>query len=478
MPFVSQIFYPSGENASSPLPVEGDARNVPDRFRYPPNVVPFPNNDNHFPTKPPPNSAPSDWRFFKRVFIGTTVASHTFLGSWEVIDYVDQYIDYYTVPLNEQKPPLSHFVRDYRNPIYGMPIPFGAANQQHVWSYYGGHPDNAHGSTGQYMAPPIFGMDLVTSPGIPEEWKVIPSWVGAVIKFWGQLDGPSWGWTGRNDECYVRIREGESSFTATRPYASPWRQINPNVERFNPPRRTPRIPRMPRPRLPRVPDEWIWISPPTQPMVPRAGSGPRPRRRGMPAQRQMPGYTPRAGSAPPNTGVKEAKVKNRAWVIAVAVFHALDEVSEFGDFVDVLFNALPEATVKRWKKAHANRQFVDQAGQYGIGGADWKMRAIFYNWEHIDVGAALENWLLNWIEDKVIGEISRGLPVTTINALGHTKYDPEREERNGQRLSHEAMIAVQLKNALDAAGVRWPEYGNTLGDFIKRHHPTVYGGAT
>jgi len=128
---------------------------------------------------------------------------------------------------------------------------------------------------------------------------------------------------------------------------------------------------------------------------------------------------------PPKTRVRERKVMTRGKKMAVALFKALDHISETAEIVDALYQALPKdvrdrwekdrgahwAKVDgRWKKVGLSRGLIDNAGQYGIAGADWKLQALWHNWHKLDVRQAVKNIIANEIQDRVLGQFYKHLP--------------------------------------------------------------------
>lgn len=118
-------------------------------------------------------------------------------------------------------------------------------------------------------------------------------------------------------------------------------------------------------------------------------------------------FVPPANPAPPGPGVKERK--NRTTYIVLSI---LDKVSEGAEVVDALFDALPKEVKDRWGncKPVKSRGLIDQAGQYGIDNADCKLRALWHNWEKVDLEEAVENIVTNVIEDAIAGYAFKRLP--------------------------------------------------------------------
>jgi hypothetical protein len=161
--------------------------------------------------------------------------------------------------------------------------------------------------------------------------------------------------------------------------------INPNIARFvNPtpqPLSTP-VPR-PAPQAHRIAE--ITVSP-------RDRSGLRPRSRPAPRVARA------ARSRPPEDGVKERKGK--AAQVGAALFSALDKLSEGSEVVDAFYQALPAHVRKRWNRPERPG---DNMGQYGIDGADWKLQALYHNWDKVDLNEAIKNVLANELEDRLYG---------------------------------------------------------------------------
>lgn len=134
-----------------------------------------------------------------------------------------------------------------------------------------------------------------------------------------------------------------------------------------------------------------------------------------------------------DSAVRERKALSRSAKLGILLAKWVDNASEAAEVVDAVYEALPDDVRKAWEKkqgAHWVRDkktgkwkwYVpsrpgDQYGQYGVDGADWKLRAIWYNYDKIDVEAALINIAKNHLSDSVIGRIKRGLPRQTGAAL-------------------------------------------------------------
>ncbi len=108
-----------------------------------------------------------------------------------------------------------------------------------------------------------------------------------------------------------------------------------------------------------------------------------------------------ARSTPPPKGTKE--LKSNAGKYGAAIARLLDRISEGSEVIDAIYKALPADVRKRWEKGRDLDRQGDQAGQYGISGADWKIQAIWHNVLKIDANKALQNILLNEFSDKLYG---------------------------------------------------------------------------
>lgn len=112
---------------------------------------------------------------------------------------------------------------------------------------------------------------------------------------------------------------------------------------------------------------------------------------------------------PPTRRERESKVITRSVQIGLGLQKALDGISENAEIVDSFFSALPPDVQKRWNDKAERRGLTDNAGQYGIDGADWKLQALWYNWEKVDVSKALVGIVGNTLEDEAFGKLYRGI---------------------------------------------------------------------
>lgn len=123
---------------------------------------------------------------------------------------------------------------------------------------------------------------------------------------------------------------------------------------------------------------------------------------------------------PPGRKEKEKRPKplSKSARYLVRLFNALDAVSEWAELVDAFYKALPRDVRRKWEANHSDgRGLIDQAGQYGIAGADWKARALWYNWDKLDTELAFRNILANNAEDQLHGLLHRHLPPGAANAI-------------------------------------------------------------
>lgn len=135
----------------------------------------------------------------------------------------------------------------------------------------------------------------------------------------------------------------------------------------------------------------------------RTGNAPPSFRRSLPAKRRPPGRKEKQRKA---TGPLS---------LGVQLFQALDTVSELSEIVDALYSALPEDVQDKWNRK--SRGLTDQAGQYGIDGADWKLEALWHNWHKIDPQTAVENIMNNVAQDAIHGLLHKNLPVNSGKAF-------------------------------------------------------------
>lgn len=156
-------------------------------------------------------------------------------------------------------------------------------------------------------------------------------------------------------------------------------------------------------------------------------------------------------TAPPGQNVREAPKQRGPARLGRMLFKILDEVSEGCEVIDALFDALPndakKAAMKKqgyvWSpsarkyvlpgdgslkasdqttdafrpQGAGSRAFVDQFGQYGADGCEWKAAALYANADRLDVCGGIQNILKNYLEDKLHGVTHRFRPKNTVNAL-------------------------------------------------------------
>lgn len=106
----------------------------------------------------------------------------------------------------------------------------------------------------------------------------------------------------------------------------------------------------------------------------------------------------------PDRNVRERKMKGPLQT----VLKILDIVSEGSELVGAFYDALPKETRQKWDQK--GRGLMDNAGQYGIDGADWKARALWHNWHKVDIEQAIKNVIANEFQDKILGMYQRSLP--------------------------------------------------------------------
>lgn len=213
------------------------------------------------------------------------------------------------------------------------------------------------------------------------------------------------------------------------PYIEVRGRTDPNRQRFDRPRpeydprprvvpapATGTVPAMaPTPDSPYAPDgAWQWDPAHVPGTESDFGSINRPGTGTVPAT-VTPGapYIPPVTRAPPTIpGERQRKILTRSAKIGIALYKALDAVSETAEVVEAIFEALPDDVQKRWR--HCNKKYQGSSfGQYGVGGAHCKLQAIYHNIHRLDVEQALKNILKNELQDRIIGGMQAGLPKNT-----------------------------------------------------------------
>lgn len=129
----------------------------------------------------------------------------------------------------------------------------------------------------------------------------------------------------------------------------------------------------------------------------------------------------------------EAKRKSvpRSKTAIAAIFTVLDVLSEWGELVKVFYDAIDPKVRRAYEKQYLGghwvkwqgkwhwwldpklspkyRGFIDQAGQYGISGADWRLPALKAMWRSIDTDKAFRGILANVGTDQLVGLLHKGL---------------------------------------------------------------------
>lgn len=181
---------------------------------------------------------------------------------------------------------------------------------------------------------------------------------------------------------------------------NPFRGINPNVERHLP----GLAQAAPRAKAPPAP-----VRAPTMVAFSTASTSPSGRIPRVPPMKR----------APPKYYQKERGKPRGPRQLAAMIMNGLDTVSELSEIIDALYDALPKDVRRRYDRG--GRGLTDQAGQYGIDGADYKIIAIVYNFHRIDTVAAVHNMAKNALEDQLVGGIAKHLPVN----VGQVNQSPK-----------------------------------------------------
>lgn len=175
------------------------------------------------------------------------------------------------------------------------------------------------------------------------------------------------------------------------------RGLNPNTERY--------FPGMPDPAL----------RPPDPDTTPQANIPLSERRRiviTQPSGRVQRPIRPHARVAP-DPGTKEGKFLSKTARLGIALFKILDGISETAEVIDAIYEALPDSVKERWNQP---KRPGDSFGQYGLEGADWKLRALYHNFDKIDFEQAFKNLVKNGLQDELYGAIHKQLPRNEGNA--------------------------------------------------------------
>lgn len=124
---------------------------------------------------------------------------------------------------------------------------------------------------------------------------------------------------------------------------------------------------------------------------------------GIPVRPGVPPVVVKRPIRPPRTRQRRKREKQRKAItktraIAIGLYRAVDAASEGAEIIGAVFDALPDDVKKRWKEPD---RMGDSFGQYGLGGADWKLRALWYNWHKVDVEQAVKNIIKNQLSDSI-----------------------------------------------------------------------------
>lgn len=157
-----------------------------------------------------------------------------------------------------------------------------------------------------------------------------------------------------------------------------------------------------------------------------------------PIQPKLPGPTRPPDREPP-------KKQSKSQQILSLIFAGLDSLSELGELVAVAYDAIDTKTRRAYEKQHLGghwayhngkwhwwldpklssyryRGFLDQAGQYGISGTDYKLPALMDMYMAIDTEKFFRGILANVTEDFLIGQIHKRVPgriaTTLSNEIG------------------------------------------------------------
>lgn len=89
-------------------------------------------------------------------------------------------------------------------------------------------------------------------------------------------------------------------------------------------------------------------------------------------------------------------------------FEIMNFISESAEVVDAFFSALPKPIQGYYRTQYERKKGfgLDNAGQFGIEGADWKLLALYQNFYKVDFASAIANVVANQVEDAIIGRLA------------------------------------------------------------------------
>lgn len=105
-------------------------------------------------------------------------------------------------------------------------------------------------------------------------------------------------------------------------------------------------------------------------------------------------------NAKPPPGAKERKLKSKWGAVAARI--GFNAITELGDFVGALHDALP-------KDLRRSRTWRGKDGKWHKRRLDSMLRDLYNGWEHLDLNMAINNVLANSVEDYVIGRTNQTL---------------------------------------------------------------------
>lgn len=109
-------------------------------------------------------------------------------------------------------------------------------------------------------------------------------------------------------------------------------------------------------------------------------------------------YAPPHKQEPPPSYEKERKlsVYSYAGGIGTAALAIVGAVGEAGDFLDALYDALPDEVKPKGSWFSARREYLPPSFTK-------RMTALYENWDKVDLNAAIDNLVINHYEDKLFG---------------------------------------------------------------------------
>ena len=132
---------------------------------------------------------------------------------------------------------------------------------------------------------------------------------------------------------------------------------------------------------------------------------------------------------PPGPRVKERKIRTKTEAVAMVIGGAFGAVTEVGDLIQDLWNALP----KKYKRYSFYKGKPVKPSKYNM------LKQLYRHWDKVDMNVAVENWAKSQASDAVIGALTSGLRKNYASKFANQlvedykdkrKKDEEKRKRN------------------------------------------------